>query len=172
MGGGRRRGQGQVCRGMGQDQVSPLTSRAKIRWLPSRHRLTNALSGAGLYYRTTAPSPLAPHTPLPTTPIKPFDWTYSSLHTGVVSLATSSAPPSWRKALPTEIIPLALLSQPDPILFYDEIPLFESELDDNGTSLLNVRVVSRPVSTLSYITSGDDRQLTYSHIVLVVLKSA
>ena len=96
--------------------------------------------------RTTAPTPLSPQTPLPTTPVKPFDWTYSSLHTGVHSFNSSSSSsttsPTWRAALPTEIIPLALLSQPDPILFYDEIPLFESELDDNGTSTLSVRVVS------------------------------
>lgn len=40
------------------------------------------------------------------------------------------------------MIDLELLSRPDPILFYDEIPLFESELDDNGTSILSARVVS------------------------------
>ncbi|KAL7415860.1 TIP41-like family-domain-containing protein [Mrakia frigida] len=105
--------------------------------------------------RTTAPTPLSPQTPLPTTPVKPFDWTYSSLHTGVLSFAsssssssspTSSPTPTWRAALPTEIIPLALLSQPDPILFYDEIPLFESELDDNGTSVLSARVRVMPHS--------------------------
>ena len=34
----------------------------------------------------------------------------------------------------------------DPILFYDEIPLYESELDDNGVSQLLVKV---PCSSLS-----------------------
>jgi type 2A phosphatase activator TIP41 len=38
---------------------------------------------------------------------------------------------------------MAELTRPDPILFYAEIPLFESELDDNGSSSLLVRIVSR-----------------------------
>lgn len=33
-----------------------------------------------------------------------------------------------------------LLLSRDPILFYDEVPLFESELDDNGVSQLSVKV--------------------------------
>lgn len=33
-----------------------------------------------------------------------------------------------------------MLMARDPILFYDEIPLFESELDDNGVSQLLVKV--------------------------------
>ena len=28
----------------------------------------------------------------------------------------------------------------DPILFYDEVPLYESELDDNGVASLSVKV--------------------------------
>lgn len=40
-------------------------------------------------------------------------------------------------------IPLHLLARQDiPILFYDEIPLFEDELGDNGIAELVVRVVS------------------------------
>ena len=33
-----------------------------------------------------------------------------------------------------------MLMARDPILYYDEIPLFESELDDNGVSQLLVKV--------------------------------
>jgi type 2A phosphatase activator TIP41 len=96
--------------------------------------------------RTTTPSILTPQAPLPTTPIKPFDWTYSTLHTGVVRSSSSASTPkpdtiSWRPTSESESIPLELLSRPDPILFYDEIPLFESELDDNGSSVLSVRIV-------------------------------
>ncbi len=35
-----------------------------------------------------------------------------------------------------------MLMARDPILFYDEIPLYESELDDNGVSQLLVKVPS------------------------------
>ena len=35
-----------------------------------------------------------------------------------------------------------MLMARDPILFYDEIPLYESELDDNGASQLLVKVSS------------------------------
>ena len=44
---------------------------------------------------------------------------------------------------------MALLSRQDPvldqILFYEDVPLFEDELHDNGESILNVRIVSRSV---------------------------
>lgn len=40
---------------------------------------------------------------------------------------------------------MALLARQDPvqdrILFYDDVPLFEDELHDNGESILNVRIV-------------------------------
>lgn len=35
---------------------------------------------------------------------------------------------------------MALLMARDPILFYAEVPLYESELDDNGSSQLSVKV--------------------------------
>ncbi|KAK3940543.1 type 2A phosphatase activator TIP41 [Diplogelasinospora grovesii] len=37
-------------------------------------------------------------------------------------------------------IPLELLRRRDPILFFDEVTLYESELDDNGISVLSVKV--------------------------------
>lgn len=40
---------------------------------------------------------------------------------------------------------MQLLSRQDPvldkILFYEDVPLFEDELHDNGESILNVRIV-------------------------------
>lgn len=33
------------------------------------------------------------------------------------------------------------LTRPDPILFYAEVPLYEDELHDNGSSHLLVRIV-------------------------------
>ncbi|CAG8679130.1 16824_t:CDS:1, partial [Acaulospora colombiana] len=40
----------------------------------------------------------------------------------------------------TERINIEKLKIPEPILFYDEIVLFEDELADNGTALLNAKV--------------------------------
>ncbi|KAI1469347.1 TIP41-domain-containing protein [Daldinia caldariorum] len=37
-------------------------------------------------------------------------------------------------------IPIELLKRRDPILFFDEVMLYESELDDNGISVLSVKV--------------------------------
>lgn len=51
---------------------------------------------------------------------------------------------SWKPADPeneTHVIPMAELTRQDPILFYAEIPLFEDELHDNGSSDLLVRIV-------------------------------
>jgi type 2A phosphatase activator TIP41 len=51
---------------------------------------------------------------------------------------------------PAHEIPIALLSRQDPILdqilFYEDVPLFEDELHDNGESILNARIVSYPTS--------------------------
>ena len=40
----------------------------------------------------------------------------------------------------TDALDKSLLLARDPILFYDEVPLYESELDDNGASQLHVKV--------------------------------
>jgi type 2A phosphatase activator TIP41 len=51
----------------------------------------------------------------------------------------------WQPANPansTHAIPMAELTRPDPILYYAEVPLFDSELDDNGSSSLLTRIVS------------------------------
>ena len=81
---------------------------------------------------------------------KPFDWTYTTLHPGSTSTSDSSTgehPPEWRPAPPTHPgIPLASLARTDiPILFFDEVPLFEDELGDNGIANATVRVVSRVI---------------------------
>ena len=48
----------------------------------------------------------------------------------------------WEWLPATEQLDKSLLMARDPILFYDEIPLYESELDDNGVSQLLVKVPS------------------------------
>lgn len=91
---------------------------------------------------------------------KPYDWTFTTTYPGHqvleleakkhsdsedVNIPTSTAV-SWTAAdpeNPSNSIPMAELSRPDPILFYAEIPLFEDELHDNGSSSVLVRIVSR-----------------------------
>ncbi|KAM0755576.1 TIP41-domain-containing protein [Meredithblackwellia eburnea MCA 4105] len=82
---------------------------------------------------------------------KPYDWTYTTQHRGTISLPSpsssnqsqpSTSPPSFEAAPSTHPgIPLHLLARQDiPILFFDEVPLFEDELGDNGIAELVVRV--------------------------------
>lgn len=83
--------------------------------------------------------------PMPkTVPTKPYDWTYTTVYAGHdASPAGSSI--EFMPADPTDekrTIPISELTRPDPILFYAEIPLFEDELHDNGSSHLLVRIVS------------------------------
>ena len=77
-----------------------------------------------------------------TVPTKPYDWTYTTMYTGHESRANALT--KWQSADPdnlTHAIPIAELTRQDPILFYAEIPLFEDELHDNGSSHLLVRIV-------------------------------
>lgn len=43
-----------------------------------------------------------------------------------------------------EPIPIELLKRPDPILFFEEVLLYESELDDNGISVLSCKLRVMP----------------------------
>lgn len=73
---------------------------------------------------------------------KPYDWTYTTTYPGHND-SDSTFTPSWQSVEgTTHEIPLAELTRPDPILFYAEIPLFEDELHDNGSSALLIRIVS------------------------------
>jgi hypothetical protein len=85
-----------------------------------------------------------------------FDWTYTTLYKGDVLEppagsdaspdASAAASPPLRPAGPDRVQPtsdeinVSLLTRPDPILWYDTIPLFEDELHDNGIALLSARV--------------------------------
>ena len=68
--------------------------------------------------------------------MKPFDWSYTTDYKGTVT-GKSFVPDQ-------EPIPIALLKRPDPILFFEEVVLYESELDDNGISMLSVKVRVMP----------------------------
>lgn len=68
--------------------------------------------------------------------VKPYDWSYSTTYRG------SQAPPAADRALrPSDKpIPIELLKRRDPMHFFDDVMLYESELDDNGISMFNVKV--------------------------------
>lgn len=70
--------------------------------------------------------------------VKPYDWSYSTTYCGDEVVPQGSG----RSLQPstTAEIPIELLKRRDPILFFDEVMLYESELDDNGISVLSVKV--------------------------------
>ncbi|GAO13242.1 uncharacterized protein UV8b_03657 [Ustilaginoidea virens] len=68
--------------------------------------------------------------------VRPYDWSYSTRYAGSVRQPCAAA--TFR---PTgDKIPLELLKRRDPILFFDEVVLYESELDDNGVSVYSAKV--------------------------------
>ncbi|OTA60429.1 TIP41-domain-containing protein [Hypoxylon sp. EC38] len=71
--------------------------------------------------------------------VKPYDWSYSTTYKGTVS-TPASATQKLRFTPTDKPIPIELLKRRDPILFFDEVMLYESELDDNGISVLSVKV--------------------------------
>lgn len=82
--------------------------------------------------------------------VKPFDWSYSSDYRGSETPGGGGQGQEGQEGQqqqkrlsgsgPQKPIPLELLKRRDPILFFDEVVLYESELDDNGISLYNVKV--------------------------------
>ncbi|KAJ2929228.1 hypothetical protein H1R20_g7865, partial [Candolleomyces eurysporus] len=90
-----------------------------------------------------------------TVPTKPYDWTYTTTYPGGLEPSDSEKAPGEGESVefkwvaadpedPSQAIPMAELTRPDPILFYAEIPLFEDELHDNGSSALLVRIRVMP----------------------------
>jgi type 2A phosphatase activator TIP41 len=79
--------------------------------------------------------------------VKPFDWSYSTDYKGTILLDRLSHPEPSKYAsfeATEKQLPIALLVQPDPILFFSSIDLFEDELADNGMSLLTAKVRVMP----------------------------
>ncbi|KAI1302638.1 TIP41-like family-domain-containing protein [Xylaria venustula] len=96
--------------------------------------------------------------------VRPFDWSYSTTYKGTVIHGLADAADTAadnnndnstgaggedgnkrrRRSLdftPTnEPIPIELLKRRDPIRFFDDVMLYESELDDNGISVLSVKL--------------------------------
>ncbi|CBF70793.1 protein jipA [Aspergillus nidulans FGSC A4] len=67
--------------------------------------------------------------------IKPFDWSYSTDYKGTV---LSIQGPDFEET--SKPIPIELLKRPDPILFFDEVILYEDELADNGITMLSCKI--------------------------------
>lgn len=83
--------------------------------------------------------------------VKPFDWSYTTPYAG--TLSSTSASPSADTPPPTfeptaTPLPLHLLTLPDPILFFDDVVLYEDELADNGTALFSVKIRVMPARLL------------------------
>ncbi|CAH2355154.1 type 2A phosphatase activator Tip41p [[Candida] railenensis] len=76
--------------------------------------------------------------------LKPYDWTYSTNYKGSIT----HPEPGYLKATETTKIPIHRLTRPDPILFFDEMVLFEDELGDNGISMLTVKIRVMPTCLL------------------------
>ncbi|OAA43084.1 TipA protein [Metarhizium rileyi] len=80
--------------------------------------------------------------------VKPYDWSYSTNYAGTVGVAGQQEQQDGaadRTAVPClqpteKKIPIELLKRRDPILFFDEVVLYESELDDNGISIYSAKV--------------------------------
>lgn len=71
--------------------------------------------------------------------VKPYDWSYSTTYAGTVDQAPDATPQASLQPS-TKTIPIELLKRRDPMLFFDEVVLFESELDDNGVSIYSAKV--------------------------------
>lgn len=79
-----------------------------------------------------------PHESSTIQPSQPWDWTYSTTYNG-----STDGGAQWKTVSnDCDIIPLDKLSDTSqPILFYDDVQLYEDELGDNGQVGLNVKIV-------------------------------
>ncbi|KAJ9089173.1 Tap42 interacting protein [Entomophthora muscae] len=68
-----------------------------------------------------------------------FDWTYTTSYCG-----TLTPGPRCTTSTVAEQIDLELLKLKEPILFYSDNVLFEDELGDNGSAMLNVKIRVMP----------------------------
>ncbi|KAF4555544.1 Type 2A phosphatase activator TIP41-like protein [Elsinoe fawcettii] len=73
--------------------------------------------------------------------VKPFDWSYSTDFKG----STTGAPAEWQ-ATTNEENPVRtdLLARQDPIMFFDDVMLYEDELADNGIAVMSVKIRVMP----------------------------
>lgn len=72
--------------------------------------------------------------------VKPFDWSYTTDYCGTEKPGSKDNTKKLHGNEHTPDIPIELLKRRDPILFNDEVVLYESELDDNGISIVSVKL--------------------------------
>ena len=70
--------------------------------------------------------------------VKPFDWSYSTDYKGTIRSSVALFEPTKTP------IPLELLKRPDPILFFDEVILYEDEMADNGITMYSCKIRVMP----------------------------
>ncbi|GMM58975.1 Tip41 protein [Maudiozyma humilis] len=70
--------------------------------------------------------------------VKNYDWTYTTNYEGT-AIGPRAGEYEWRVDNSVKL-PVGLLSRPDPILYFDDMILFEDELADCGISMLNVKI--------------------------------
>ncbi|KAJ3406752.1 hypothetical protein HDV05_005836 [Chytridiales sp. JEL 0842] len=71
--------------------------------------------------------------------IKPYDWTYTTLYNGTLERQDQTFTETTKEGIDYE-----KLMRPDPILLYEDIMLYEDELGDNGSGILNIRMRAMP----------------------------
>lgn len=71
--------------------------------------------------------------------LKPYDWTYLTNYRGTTAIEFAATDAE---------LPIAKLLRPDPILFFDELILFEDELGDNGILMLLTKIRVMPTCLL------------------------
>ncbi|RKO85472.1 TIP41-like protein, partial [Blyttiomyces helicus] len=74
--------------------------------------------------------------------VKPYDWTYTTSYAG--TLVDSAGGSRFAFEPSEEGVDIERLKLQEPILFYEEMVLFEDELADNGTAMLTARVRVMP----------------------------
>lgn len=80
--------------------------------------------------------------------VKPFDWSYTTDYCGTEKPGSGGGAEGTEGKKDKKLhgdentpdIPIELLKRRDPILFADEVVLYESELDDNGCSIVSVKL--------------------------------
>ena len=74
-----------------------------------------------------------------------YDWTLTTPYRGSLMTRADGGAPSASGWTPTELrVDRGMLMERDPILFFDELTLYESELDDNGEMSVTLKVRVMP----------------------------
>ncbi|ODQ80000.1 hypothetical protein BABINDRAFT_36621 [Babjeviella inositovora NRRL Y-12698] len=93
--------------------------------------------------KQASPSPSPSGETLQLSAVKPYDWTYSTKYKGTVG----GQGPQFSRNQEAEI-PISKLTRPDPILYFDEMVLYEDELADNGISIVSLKIRVMPTCLL------------------------